>query len=178
MLAEETGELFGTPGARMLIFSVATLVALGFGIEKRILRWGFFYLGTFAAMAVWATQLHGMDGAEVIVTGTWGVGALAMLVAGFVRNDGAQQALGITAVLLTAGKLLFIDLDSVDTIVRVGLFMAMGGTLLFVSYLVPRWESDEADEADAVEADAVADAVEADGVVDADETDETDADEA
>jgi uncharacterized membrane protein len=138
LLFEESGEAFGTPDSLILVFSTGALLALAFGMRHRVLRWSYFYLASFAAMAMFWSQLYGLPNSEGIVTVTWGVFAVAVLVAGFVRDEGAQQGLGVITVLATAGKLLVVDLASTSTMLRVGVFMAMGVALLFVSYLAPR----------------------------------------
>lgn len=142
MLDEASGDMFATGDGLLLVFSTAAVTAIAFSIENRALRWFFFYVATFAGMATLASQMFEVHGMDVVVTSLWGLLSLAMLVAGFVRDDGAQQGLGIVTVLLTAGKLLFVDLEAVDTILRVGIFMAMGVALLLISYMVPKWAND------------------------------------
>lgn len=136
---EESGELFSTSASLFLPFVVAVFVAIGAGLRARSARWLSWYVAAAAGMAVVASQLEGT--ADGLITGLWGIWALGALIVGFARDNGPLQGLGIGSVLLTSGKLLFFDLESVDTLVRVGLFMAMGAAMLFVSYLVPRWQN-------------------------------------
>lgn len=129
---------FLNPDGLILLLGTSALFALGWSYKTDGVRWPLFHAATLAFMAMVVHQLSGSTMGEVVATIVWGMLALGLLIAGIARDKGQLQAAGLGAMLLTAGKLLFFDLETVATIWRVVLFMGFGGILLLISFVVAK----------------------------------------
>lgn len=134
---------FLNPDGAQLLYSTGAVLVTGLTHAKRDTRWFHYWVATFALLGTVAHQLQGVAGSVGLTTAGWGVIGLAALIPGFVRDLSRLKLLGLVVVVLTAGKLIFFDLDSASTFVRVLFFMAFGALLLVISSLIPRWRSDD-----------------------------------
>jgi uncharacterized membrane protein len=87
-----------------------------------------------AALAWAATSLSQLPGGEGLVTGTWALIGIALIVGGRVRDLDLVRNLGIAVMMLTVAKLLLVDLVASSPLIRIGLFAGIGVALLGVGY--------------------------------------------
>ncbi len=79
-------------------------------------------------------ELSPLPNGQGLVTIAWGVYAIALLIVGLRRNRGAVRTVAMATLLLVVGKLFAIDLETVDTIWRILLFLGFGGGFLAIGY--------------------------------------------
>jgi hypothetical protein len=112
--------------ADMAVIAVTLVAATA--IQPAAARW--YRLAAHAAILGWlARELSPLPAGDGIVTASWGVYALALLL--FLR-PARNVALG--TLFLAAGKLVVHDLSQVEPIWRILLFLGFGGVFLAVSY--------------------------------------------
>ena len=101
--------------------------------EGTIYRW------TAHAMALMHlhVELDRLDGDGAFITVGWGLYAVVLLVAGLANKNDAWKHAGLVVVLATVGKLLLVDLQTLELIWRVLLFCGFGLVLLAVSQFTP-----------------------------------------
>jgi uncharacterized membrane protein len=74
-------------------------------------------------------ELSQLPSGEAIVTVTWGVYGIVLLLA--VRST---RLIGLATLLLVVAKLFLVDLSRVDPFLRILLFLGFGGVFLLISY--------------------------------------------
>ncbi len=84
-------------------------------------------------------DIRGIGGPElfknVALTLLWGLFASVMIGLGFGRKSPPVRYVGLTLLACTVGKILFVDMANVETILRVFSLIALGTLLFVVSYL-------------------------------------------
>ncbi|KPJ93785.1 MAG: hypothetical protein AMS18_05080 [Gemmatimonas sp. SG8_17] len=86
----------------------------------------------FAHIAIlgWSwRELSQLPSGEAIVTVTWGVYGIVLLLA--IRST---RLMGLATLLLVVAKLFLVDLNRVDPFLRILLFLGFGGAFLLISY--------------------------------------------
>ena len=122
--------------------NLAIIVALGVAgwiagrLEVRAVA-GFVVLG-LSLLWLGSVLVHLPQG-QAIVSLSWAVVGVAILVAGAVRKIPQLGNVGLGVLALTVGKLLLVDMAEVDALWRAGLFLAVGLSLLRLGFLLPRW---------------------------------------
>lgn len=96
-------------------------------------EWAAHVLFLAAALHQSAELAHG----DLIATAIWGAYSIALISAATIRVSVARQWMGISALMLAALKLLFVDMHGAETLWRVLLFIAFGVALLALSYWAP-----------------------------------------
>lgn len=93
----------------------------------------------WVAALLWiaAVFIHGPQG-QVIISVLWAIAGATAIVVGVRVGDGLARTVGLVTLAVVVIKLLSIDLASVDTLWRVGLFFVVGAGLLRLGYLLPR----------------------------------------
>ena len=76
---------------------------------------------------------------QAIVSLSWAVVGVAILVTGAIRKIPDLGNVGLAVLALTVGKLLLVDMAEVDALWRAGLFLAVGVALLRLGFLLPTW---------------------------------------
>ena len=85
-----------------------------------------------------------MDNGQALVTVSWGIYAIALLIPGFIRNRNGLRMAGMATIFLVVGKLFIIDLSKLEAIWRILLFIGFGAAFLMLGYyLQQRWGIDE-----------------------------------
>ena len=85
-------------------------------------------------LLVWtAEQLLPLEQGQALTSLAWGVVGTTLLVAGFLVGRSLMHKSGMATLLLVAGKLLLVDLASVEPIWRVLLFSVFGGLFLILA---------------------------------------------
>ena len=124
------------------IANLAVIIAIGVAgwiagrLEVRAVA-GFVVLG-LSLLWLGSVFVHLPQG-QAIVSLSWAVVGVAILVAGAVRKIPQLGNVGLGVLALTVGKLLLVDMAEVDALWRAGLFLAVGLSLLRLGFLLPRW---------------------------------------
>ncbi|MEZ5411644.1 MAG: DUF2339 domain-containing protein [Acidimicrobiales bacterium] len=104
-----------------------------------------------ALLWVVATFLPGPQG-NVVVSALWAAMAVGAIVAGLrwiSTVSPTVRTVGLLTLALTVGKLLTVDLATVDVFWRVGLFFLVGAGLLRLAYVLPRLAAQAREQAEA-----------------------------
>lgn len=72
-----------------------------------------------------------------LVSGTWGLYAVALVVAGIRRRRDDVRLMGLSTLALTVGKMLLFDIRALPMEARVVIFVGLGLLLLAVNYAAP-----------------------------------------
>ncbi len=105
-----------------------------------------FYFGAVhvAVLAWFSRELAPLSQGQAYVTIAWAVYAIALLIAGLRLNKTRLQQVAMLTVLLVIGKLFLVDLQALETIWRVLLFLSFGAFLLLLSYFYQKlWKKDD-----------------------------------
>lgn len=97
--------------------------------------------GAHIALLGWfMKELAVLEEGQAYVTVAWGVYALAVLFIGFWRDLGRLRFLGMATIFLVVAKLFLIDLNQLQTMLRILLFIGFGALFLGAGYfLQTRW---------------------------------------
>ncbi len=125
---EEVGAL----GAIALAFTSSFV--LESELAKRVYR-----VGAHVAFMAWlATQFAPLARGQELISLSWGVYGIALLLLSLrLRHRGVQLA-GLATLGVVAAKLLLVDMAQVDLLWRILLFMGFGAAFLGLSYLINR----------------------------------------
>ena len=130
-------------------------LALGAAVALKLLRGDvrrIYLLALHGLFLGWLLrELHGLPGGQAYATVAWGVYAVVLLVIGVRENLPLLRNVALGTVLLVVGKLFLVDLDRLEAIWRILLFLGLGGLFLLLSYYLPKlWraEIDEVAESD------------------------------
>lgn len=124
-LALGAGALVALRGARLLTRGRAALAATG------LLT--LLYLASAALVTVAAADLG-----QLLLSGLWATTGLAGLLAGLVRDDRALRRGALALLGTTIGKVFLYDLAALESLYRVGSFIALGLLLLLAAGLWQR----------------------------------------
>lgn len=96
-------------------------------------------IGAHIAFMAWlATQLGPLERGRELISLSWGIyGIVLLLVSLRLRQRGLQLA-GLATLGIVAAKLVVVDMAQVDVIWRILLFMGFGAAFLGLSYLINR----------------------------------------
>jgi hypothetical protein len=83
---------------------------------------------------VWRGLAQGMEGGQGYATIAWGAWGLALLLAAMRQGWPTAERVAIWTLLATVTKLFLVDLDRLDPLFRVILFLGFGAVFLFFSY--------------------------------------------
>lgn len=110
-----------------------------FGLRAgSVWRWVYWVAGVPFLMA-WMAREAGVSAApQAWTSAAWGALALALLVGSVVFWDAAVRRTGMVVLGVVLGKLILVDLATLDAVWRVLLFLGLGGLMLLCSYLLPR----------------------------------------
>ncbi len=121
--------------ARALADAVVIVVALTASrwLKPDAKKW--YLLAAHVAFLGWMwRELTPFPGGDGIVTATWGVYGLGLLL--FLRLKDARNV-GLATMFLAVAKLVLFDLSQVEAIWRILLFLSFGGVFLAISYYIP-----------------------------------------
>lgn len=91
-----------------------------------------------AFMAWLATQLGPLERGQELISLSWGVYGIALLLVSLRMRDRGVQLAGLATLGVVAAKLIVVDMAQVDVIWRILLFMGFGAAFLGLSYLINR----------------------------------------
>ena len=100
-----------------------------------------YQLAAHAAFLGWLwRELYALPSGEAIVTASYGVYGLTLLVA-----SAKTRKVGLATLLIAVAKLFLVDLERVDPFLRILLFLGFGALFLAISYYYrDRWQGVEA----------------------------------
>jgi uncharacterized membrane protein len=91
-----------------------------------------------AGVLAWLWRaLHPLESGAGLVTVSWGVYAVALLLLAMRTRAPLLERVAVATLLLTVAKLFAVDLAALDALYRVLLFLGIGGAFLALSYLLP-----------------------------------------
>jgi uncharacterized membrane protein len=107
-------------------------------LERDARKW--YLVAAHVALLAWLwRELTPLTGGDGIVTATWGVYGLGLLL--FLRK---ARNVGLATMFLAVAKLILFDLSQVEAIWRILLFLSFGGVFLAISYYFPGiWKDGE-----------------------------------
>lgn len=119
----------------------ADLAAIGAGFAASYLvrgRGEMLAYRIFAHVAVlgwvWRGLAQGVEGGQGFATIAWGAWGLALLLVAMRRGWPTAERVAIGTLLATVSKLFIVDLDRLDPLFRVLLFLGFGAVFLYFSY--------------------------------------------
>lgn len=83
---------------------------------------------------VWRGLAQGLEGGQGYASIVWGAWGLALLLAAMRQGWPTAERVAIWTLLVTVGKLFIVDLDRLDPLFRVILFLGFGAVFLYFSY--------------------------------------------
>ncbi len=94
---------------------------------------------------IWLYQkLSIMENGQALVTLSWGIYAIILLILGFIQYGKAMRLVGMATIFVVVGKLFLVDLSQLQAIWRILLFMGFGAVFLLLGYYgQSRWNKDE-----------------------------------
>lgn len=118
--------------------AIALILTSSFVLSSRFLKQLYRIAAHVAFMAWLATQLGPLERGQELISLTWGIyGIVLLLLSLRLRQRGVQLA-GLATLGVVAAKLLVVDMAQVDVIWRILLFMGFGAAFLGLSYLINR----------------------------------------
>lgn len=119
------------------------LVVIASGFAARELRdhprlgdaWALTWLATMAWVAA---TFRDLPQGQMIITLLWAALGTVMIVAASKLLDRQMINAGLFTLLVTAGKLIFIDLVAVDVLWRAGLFFVVGMLFMRLAFVLPK----------------------------------------
>ena len=110
-------------------------------IERDARKW-YLVAAHIALLGLLWRELTPLSGGDGIVTATWGVYGLGLLL--FLRN---ARNVGLATMFLAVAKLILFDLSQVEALWRILLFLGFGGVFLAISYYFPGiWRDEKQDD--------------------------------
>ncbi len=116
-----------------LVLGVATWLL------RRDLAWLYRLAAHLALLAWFWHELSGLPNGNGLVTVTWTVYALALLIAGLPSTERRLIYGALGTLLLVVAKLFLIDLVALEAIWRILLFLSIGSMFLVLSYYLQSW---------------------------------------
>ncbi len=114
---------------------IAILVAISFLPHEDDSIPLFYRLAAHVGLLAWlACELGRLPGGDGWVSASWGLYSLALLIPGLLKGNQGLRATGLATLLLTAAKLMIVDLARVDSLWRILLFLAFGVIFLSLGY--------------------------------------------
>jgi uncharacterized membrane protein len=136
-LGLETGSPFGMRELGALgaiVLGLTTSFAFDVALTKQVYR-----VAAHIAFLAWlATQFGPMERGQELISLSWGIYGIALLLLSLGLGQKGVQLAGLATLGLVAAKLLLVDMAQVDVIWRILLFMFFGGAFLGLSYLINR----------------------------------------
>jgi len=117
-----------------IVLAVTTTFVLRTGTEKQV-----YWIAAHIAFLVWlATQFTPMRYGQALISLSWGVYGIALLLFAMRTARKGMQLAGLITLGVVATKLLLVDMAQVGVVWRILLFMGFGAAFLGLSYLINR----------------------------------------
>jgi uncharacterized membrane protein len=130
-------------GATGLVLSALAGIAAAYEDVRELLAWVGAALGVYVASALvvdlaGAAQSASTQTSQLALSGFWSALGFAAIVAGLLRRKRALRLGGLGVLALAVGKVFLVDLAHLDSIWRVGSFLAIGLLLLAGAFAYQR----------------------------------------
>lgn len=114
------------------VIVLASLITIFYltGDEKKT----YFLFIHLAILGWFLRELSSIPNGQGYVTIAWGLYSVVLLILGLRLNDHWIRVTAMVTLFVVVGKLFLVDLDQLETIWRILLFLGFGGVLLTVSY--------------------------------------------
>lgn len=125
---------WGLDGVTQLAFIAAGALLAPRWIGKANLRIAY-RIVSHILFLIWTYRAFSLfENGQALVTISWGVYGVILLVLGFVREGRSVRLAGMTTIFLVVGKLFLVDLSQLQALWRILLFMGFGSIFLFLGY--------------------------------------------
>lgn len=111
-------------------------LAVPLWIKKKQVRFVYRIMAHLALLGWFFNTFMIFANGQAVVTASWGIYAIALLVSGFYREKKWLRGAGMATIFLVIGKLFIVDLSQLQAIWRILLFMGFGSLLLVLSYFI------------------------------------------
>ena len=109
------------------------------------------WMASWALYLVWiAAAMQGIPQTQMAISLAWAASAIVLIITRSHLWEGASRErlrsvlnVGLGTLLVTGGKLIFIDLVAVDVLWRAGLFLLIGATFLRLAFVLPKMIDDD-----------------------------------
>lgn len=137
-------------GAALSQFTVILLAGgASFVLQRRNEAWAYRVAAYVALLAWFSRELAVLPNGNGYVSVAWGALGIVVLVAGLRRDIPVLRWLGTGTLVLVVGKLFLVDLQAVEAIWRILLFIGFGAVFLVLSYFLQSvWRPHQADSAE------------------------------
>jgi uncharacterized membrane protein len=130
-------------GAVALVLLALTGIAIAYDDVKEVLAWIGAGLGVYLASALvvdlaGAQEGHSTQTSQLALSGFWAALGFAAILVGLLRQKRALRLGGLGVLALAVGKVFLVDLAHLDSIWRVGSFLAVGLLLLAGAFAYQR----------------------------------------
>jgi uncharacterized membrane protein len=130
-------------GAVALVLVALTGIAIAYDDVKEVLAWIGAGLGVYLASALvvdlaGAQEGHSTQTSQLALSGFWAALGFAAILVGLLRQKRALRLGGLGVLALAVGKVFLVDLAHLDSIWRVGSFLAVGLLLLAGAFAYQR----------------------------------------
>lgn len=120
-----------------ILFVIVCLGSASLALNNRTLR--IFYLGAaHAAALAWVfRELSWLEAGQAYVTIVWTLYAVTLLLVGLRFDQAIVRTGGLVTFAIVVGKLFLVDLDQLDPLWRILLFLGIGALFLVIGYFLP-----------------------------------------
>ena len=105
-------------------------------ITKRWLSTTYLICAHVLFMGIILKEFNAIEDGEAVVTTAWGIYGIALLLYGLGKDSKFVRYMGIYTLTMVAFKLLFMDLEEVEPLIRILLFLGFGVIFMILSYLI------------------------------------------
>lgn len=128
------------------ISNVLIIAAIGVGVpwfmkKENSYRSIYLIFGHLAFLGWLVQQFRPLSDGDALITISWGVYAIILLVWGFQRDSDLIRKTAMATVFLTVGKLVLVDFSQLEAIWRILMFIGFGGFFLLISYYIQKYRS-------------------------------------
>ena len=137
-LIEEPAVLppFFSPAA---LFELTTILLIGFASFTVLKTWlaGFYQVATHLLLLAFAfREFYTLEDGQAVITTIWGIYSIGLLLYGIWRDTKPVRYIALYTLTLVAVKLLLVDLEEVEPLIRILLFVGFGIIFMLLSYLL------------------------------------------
>ena len=128
--------LFNTPAlCELAVLAVSAVLAAS--IRTRWMAASYFSLTHILLIGWLYRQLEGMDDGQALITTAWGAYAVVLFILAIRTNWRILRITSLSTLALVVIKLFLVDLEEVEPLIRVLLFLGFGIVFMMLSYIIP-----------------------------------------
>ena len=130
--------LYNTPALCEFIVLIL-VIFLATSIRTQWLSTAYFSISHILLLGWIYRQIIGMENGQILVTAVWGIYAIILLAVSFRSKWGVLRVASLCTLALVVTKLFLIDLETVEPLLRVLLFLSLGIVFIVMSYVLPNF---------------------------------------